>query len=327
METLSGFLAAIAALASALFGAGEVYARPVTAPPLPAEETVVVFGGDMLFDRSIRAAAEREGGDFLFSCLGGALRDADIAVANLEGPITGNPSRSIGSAPGSADNFVFTFPPETAPLLARQGVSLVSLGNNHILNFGYDGLASTTAALREAGVGYFGDPLAHTVAHIRARPARLAFVGYNEFDPAGSARAASTTIAQIGAARGAGEVPVVFAHWGEEYEPRSLPRMRELAHRFVDAGAALVIGAHPHVVEEREEYAGAYIYYSLGNLIFDQYWNDEVRRGLLVRAVFDEDGVRAVSEREVRLERDRRTCLLGEEPHESPALRAGGSGL
>jgi poly-gamma-glutamate synthesis protein (capsule biosynthesis protein) len=72
----------------------------------------------------------------------------------------------------------------------------------------------------------------------------------------------------------------------------------------------MVIGSHPHVVEEHELYKGKYIYYSLGNFIFDQYWDDAERDGLLLRVVFDPSGVQSVREIPIELEHDRRTCLL-----------------
>ena len=81
---------------------------------------------------------------------------------------------------------------------------------------------------------------------------------------------------------------------------------------IVDAGAEIVIGSHPHVVEESELYRDKYIYYSLGNFIFDQYWNDDVRRGLLLKVWFTENGVARVQEIPIQLERDGRTCVVSE---------------
>ena len=73
---------------------------------------------------------------------------------------------------------------------------------------------------------------------------------------------------------------VVFSHWGVEYSPASTDSMKSLAHQFIDAGADLVVGSHPHVIEPMEIYNGKRIYYSLGNFIFDQYFNEDVRNGL-----------------------------------------------
>lgn len=275
--------------------------------PPPRPTLTVLFGGDMMFDRSIREAGERHGADHLLDCLDPLVAAADMAVANLEGPITSHGSLSVGSTVGSARNYTFTFPLATAPLLAEHGIRFVSLGNNHIMNFGADGVRSTLHALDAAGVFSFGDPLEERVARFEKKDIRISLVSYNQFAPQGSAHAASTTRAQITAERSAGRLPVVFAHWGDEYAPANDFQQR-LAHAFVDAGAVLIVGAHPHVVQESEEYAGAPIYYSLGNLVFDQYWQESVQRGLTILVTFNEAGVVSLAEMPVYLERTRTTC-------------------
>ncbi len=276
------------------------------APFAPAQARILV-GGDMMFDRSIRTTTDEKGGDYIFSCIDPILSDADLVVANLEGPITPQPSKSVGSSVGGEGNFTFTFPVETAVLLYRHGVRMVNLGNNHILNFDFDGLRSTEGELTKAGVQYFGDPVSQAVATTSINRIDLAFINYNEFGLGSSAARASTTLAQIRAARSAGELPVVYTHWGIEYQPADRDQI-DLAHKFVDAGASIVIGSHPHIVQEHEVYKGKNIYYSLGNFIFDQYWNDAVRTGLLLDITFDKSGVKGVKEVSVELERDRTTC-------------------
>ncbi|RJQ35147.1 CapA family protein [Candidatus Parcubacteria bacterium] len=271
-------------------------------------EATVLFAGDMMFDRSVRTAGERNGEDFLLSCVSGALADADLTVANLEGPITDNPSRSVGSAIGSPDNFIFTFPRSTAPLLKKHHIDLVSLGNNHILNFGYSGVRTTQEALQDAGVGYFGDPIGDTVTLRTVNGILFAFIAYNEFAPGGWRAAASSTALQIREAKFAGFVPIVFPHWGVEYEPLASEYQRTLAHQFVDAGAVAVIGAHPHVVQDHETYNGAPIYYSLGNFVFDQYFTEAVRNGIFVKITFNTTGATKVEEIPIVLNRDRTVC-------------------
>lgn len=298
-------------LASAIAGIFGLFGQHITYASrlieLPQPEVRVLFGGDMMFDRSVRQAMEKEGGDYIFSCgLMSKMLGSDLVVANLEGPVTSSMSVSVGSKVGSPNNFTFTFPDFVPDLLYRHNVRVVSLGNNHILNFGYSGLEQTKAYLKNAGVGYFGEPRSESIYVYEQDGVRLAFVGFNEFDGRWSA---STTNAQVRAARESGALPVVFAHWGDEYSPAH-DRQKSLARSFIDAGAEIVIGAHPHVVQEHELYRGKHIYYSLGNLIFDQYWNDEVRRGMLVEVSFTKDGAAAFDETYTRLDRDRRTCVL-----------------
>ncbi|MEK7107061.1 MAG: CapA family protein [Patescibacteria group bacterium] len=316
------------------------YARPER-PKL----ATIIFGGDMLFDRSIRAAIDQKGEDFVFSCIDSILKDADLVVANLEGPITESASISASSAPGDENNFTFTFPPSTAALLQAHNIRMVNLGNNHILNFGNVGAKLTARFLKDASIGYFGQPeiisaealaqvgtaacpfeascegwakaggeLMRAVSTSIVHGVSLAFINYNEFAPAEHTNIlenvgmSSTTIFQIQNARASGYLPIVYTHWGVEYATTSSANSRELAHSFVDAGAEIVIGSHPHVVQEREEYKGKRIYYSLGNFIFDQYFSEDVRNGLLLSVTFDQNGVASVKEIPVRLESDRRTC-------------------
>lgn len=250
----------------------------------PGVPITVVFGGDMMFDRYIRTAMGRHGRGYPLAPIRDLIGAADCAIANLEGPITKSASISETSAFGSRENYVFTFPEESASALTESGFDAVSLGNNHILNFKEEGVRSTEEILAHAGVGYFGSPLlGEERSLIRdIRGIRVAFVNYNQFVFRGEERA----FEDLAAVRPKADVVVAYAHWGREYEP-ALPEMKELAHRFIDAGADAVIGSHPHIVQEKEGYAGKMIYYSLGNLVFDQYFREDTMRGLLVRMTID----------------------------------------
>lgn len=269
------------------------------------QEATILFVGDMSFDRYLRQKAEQFGSEHLFSCIDPLLGEADVVVGNLEGPITDHASVSAGSVVGSPANFRFTFPPETAPLLHAHGIRIVNLGNNHIRDFGTDGIASTRAYLGAAGVASFGG-IAGDEPPYRTELAGVpvSFVSYNQFG-GGPAEAVAGTIA---AERAAGRTVIVYTHWGEEYMPPT-PRVRETARLFAESGASLVVGSHPHVIQERETISTTPVYYSLGNFIFDQYWNEEVSTGLVLRVTVSADGI-TVEEERVRMGRDGRTCLV-----------------
>ena len=269
-------------------------------------QATILFGGDMMFDRTVRAVINEKGGDFLFSCIDDTLRGNDLVVANLEGPITSNASKSLGSSVSGEGNYTFTFPTSTAELLKRHHIDLVNIGNNHIMNFSRAGLLETKKWLEKASVGYFGDPDSlegDKVARIDINGIPFSFVNWSDW----TSDKTDHTVAQVRTEAGAGRAVVVYNHWGEEYQPATNKEKR-LAHDFIDAGAAIVIGSHPHIVQEHELYKGKYIYYSLGNFIFDQYWNEEVRTGLLLQVVFNKTGVVSVKEIPIHLEQDRRTC-------------------
>lgn len=282
------------------------YVRPIAHSAAAASRATIIFGGDMMFDRSIRVAMEKHGDDYVFSCIRDLLQSADIVVANLEGPITSHPSKSVGTKVGGEGNFTFTFPTSTAPLLARHNIRLVSLGNNHIMNFSREGLEQTKRWLDDAGVAYFGDPDLPEEERVRRTTINgvsLSFVNWSDW----TSDKTDHTVTQVREETGAGNLVVVYAHWGEEYVPPTTA-MRQLARSFIDAGAAIVIGSHPHIVQERELYQGNYIYYSLGNMLFDQYWDESVRRGLLLRVGFTQKGVESLEEIPIDNQTDRRTC-------------------
>ena len=287
------------------------FSAPIVAenPPLSPEtrevsRATVLFAGDMMFDRFIRIKTEKRGGEFVFACLDDTLERADLVIANLEGPVTPFASISASSTVGTLANMTFTFPLTTADLLAQHNIRMVNLGNNHIRNFGTEGVRTTMSTLSDAGVGFFGSPLQSDAVYRHIEGVPVSFVSYNEF---GGGR--DVVLQQVVHARDGGFLPVVYTHWGDEYATTSAPRQRELAHAFVDAGAELVIGSHPHVIQEHEQYRGKYIYYSLGNFVFDQYWNDEVRTGLLLRITLTDRGVERVDEIHTELQPDGRTCL------------------
>jgi poly-gamma-glutamate synthesis protein (capsule biosynthesis protein) len=140
---------------------------------------------------------------------------------------------------------------------------------------------------------------------------KITFIAYNEF----GGKNAKSVAEKIKTEREAGQKVIIFAHWGEEYTtpPR---RVKEVAKLFAESGAFLIIGAHPHVIQEKEimeikeggKARKVAIYYSLGNFIFDQYWNKEVSTGLALEVKIKGDNFDII-EHHVSINRDGTTCL------------------
>lgn len=310
LATITGCmtLAACGALFLSSGREGDVLEAMMTRGPelIGAGEVRIFAAGDMLFDRHIRERAVERGGDFLFACMDPLLGEADFAVANLEGPITPNASQSVGSVPGAPDNYIFTFPTSTAGLLARHNFRAVSIGNNHIYNFGLAGLLSTQAALSEARVGAFGGVKGYEgVFETEERGIPLAFVAYNEFGGSPYGEVAKT----IAAERAKGRVVLVYAHWGDEYLDATA-RLRPIATAFATSGASAILGAHPHIVLGHERIGKTLVYYSLGNFIFDQYWNASVSSGLALILRVKKDGTVEADEHPTRILESGQTCPL-----------------
>ena len=262
--------------------APEANAAPqaVVDPDVDRSDVRILFGGDMMFDRYIRETGEKRGYDFIFAKMHDRLMTYDSVVANLEGPITTQPSVSIGSRSGEPKNYVFTFDPSVSETLRNNNIRTVNLGNNHILNFGESGLVETRQFLDRSNVDFFGDPEddAHRMIAEEIKGMKIAFVNYNQFVDGGDE---TQVLADIRSAKQTADIVVAYTHWGTEYVAPP-EKVKALAHAMIDAGADAIIGSHPHIVQESETYRGKKIYYSLGNFVFDQFFQDETRMGLAV---------------------------------------------
>jgi len=266
-----------------------------TSDVLNSEPVKLLFVGDMMFDRHIREVAEKKGYDYILEGVKDLLAREDLVVGNLEGPITDSQSVSINTKMDEKNNFRFTFDPTVAKALSENNIKLVNLGNNHILNREERGVEQTKKYLDEAGVQHFGDtgemeiesPRGDSISKVvNISGTKIGFVNYN-YSVEGSFERA---IEEIKKEKGQADFVILYTHWGTEYKVGDPgPSVRDLAHQFIDAGADLLIGTHPHVVEDSEVYNGKKIYYSLGNFIFDQYFQKETMEGLGVEVTINPD--------------------------------------
>ncbi len=247
--------------------------------PHKIDTVSIIIGGDVMFDRAIRRIGERYGYDSLFTDITSLFKNTDIAMINLEGPITNNVSKTLLENGRTSQELTFTFATTTANTLKDVGISVVSLANNHTANFGTEGFKETKKWLSNAGVKWFGDPWngSSTDLIIKKNNISVAFVGYHAFD-SGFDRVLSS----VKNLSSNGNFVIVMPHWGEEYSTSSSPKMRSQAKLLVDAGAGVIIGAHPHVILDREWIADVPVFYSIGNLLFDQYFSPEVMKGNMV---------------------------------------------
>jgi len=262
-----------------------------------------------MFDRHIRQFINTNSVEFPLEPLAETFGQYDAVIANLEGPVTSYPSRSVNTVPGSTNNFIFTFDPSIVPLL-KQHRFIVNLGNNHILNFGANGVAQTKQFLIDGQVEFFGNTNTETQSSERVLlknfgKLTLAFVNYNQFVD----RGLPTALADVVYARPLADLIIVMPHWGNEYQSTANVTVQNWAHQFIDAGSDLIIGGHPHVIQQSEEYSGKMIYYSLGNFVFDQYFEPAVQRGLLVSVEIKPDKTMIFTEIPIQLERTGQTTL------------------
>lgn len=268
-------------------------------------EVKIIFGGDLMFDRHIRSKAEEGDYNSIFDDLREYLLSADVVLANLEGPITEATSVSQGSKIGSPENYTFTFSPEIIDVLEESNIRLVNLGNNHILNFGDWGLNQTKEFLKYSSIKYFGI-LGREGHFYKKNGLNIYFINYNEFQ---NIISRDDILKEVSEANEAFDFVVVYTHWGDEYKEEPREDIREFAHKLVLVGADLIIGSHPHVIGEIEYFEDVPIYYSLGNFVFDQYWEESVRKGLLVEVSFKKKGLSVIKETKIENKLDGRVYL------------------
>lgn len=294
------------------FSGKELYYREVVPQPGIGEDVPVassslsiLFIGDMMFDRYIRKMSYKYGEDFLFSCISPLLLDHTVVVGNLEGPITTKPSTSMDSVIGSPENYSFTFPTSTAALLFRNNIRIVSIGNNHIDNQGITGIVQTKKFLTDANVSFFGGLAGdETIYRTVESGVPISFIAYNQF----GGEKEAVVQKSIKEEKASGRLVIVYAHWGEEYVGVT-QAVRATAQGFVDSGADFIVGTHPHVVQSHEVIGTTPAYYSLGNFIFDQYFDKDVMKGLALSVTISPDHKLSIKEHTLSLGKDGRTCL------------------
>jgi gamma-polyglutamate biosynthesis protein CapA len=264
---------------------------------IPSDTFEIAFVGDIMLDRFIRDNAEEKGYDYILEELTDVLRGYDVVIANLEGPVTTFDPVSTSDL-NDPNHYKFTFDEKSLNMLYDNNIRIVSIDNNHILNFGNEGLEQTKRFLEDDTISYFGDPndsASTLVADLDGR--KIGFVSFNQFVSPNP----EATVENILNLKQTADFVAVYAHWGDEYEKTPNEYQINLAHDWIDAGADIVIGSHPHVIQSKEIYNGKSIYYSLGNFIFDQYFSEDVRCGAMVSIQLGEDNTYKTKERFVYL--------------------------
>lgn len=242
------------------------------------EMLTIHFGGDTIFYGKVEERLKKEGYDYPYEFVKDLFQKDDLTVLNLETPVT-----TRGTA-AKDKTFVFKSPPKALPAMAKAGVDAVSLANNHSLDQGAEGLLDTIDHLKKNKVDSFGAGAnskdAYAPVYIERKGITVALCGFTRVIPeagwtagkkkAGVAAAYDPELAfeSVQTARKHADIVIVVVHWGKERAKVLEEHQTALAHSFIDYGADLVIGGHPHVLQGLEKYKGKWIAYSAGNFIF-----------------------------------------------------------
>lgn len=279
---------------------------PTLAPtPAPASVTIEAVG-DLMLGRSVGYRIESKGPSIVFDeAVASMLRSADITVGNLEMAISdlGYPQEK---------GYTFEAPPVLLSALTLGGFDMVSQANNHALDYGPEALLDTARNLRAAGIEFAGSgpnlESALAPAVLERNGLRIAFVslvdtpaegGYNRTsweasaDTAGVAWADVESVTRaVSEAKASADVVVAMLHFGIEYSATPTDDQRAMAHAAIEAGATLVVGSHPHVLQPVEEYKGGLVAYSLGNFVFDGF-DGSANESAILRVTLTAEGIDA----------------------------------
>ncbi len=262
--------------------------------------------GDVMLGRGVADVAQKHGRAYPFAATH-ALLDGDLTLGNLESPLT---DRTEPLRPGP-----YQLPASTAfaPELQAAGFDALSLANNHALDVGPQGLQDAANALHGAGIAPLGvgpnDKAARTPTVIQASGQRVALLAFNAVaDPEdqpnessnwGRAWLDDAALQTVQQARHAADTVIVMVHWGAEYAAAPTAVQHEWARKLVGAGADVIIGAHPHVLQPVEQVESdgrsGVVAYSLGNFIFDQSFSQDTSTSTVLRVLLDEHGVALVA--------------------------------
>lgn len=243
--------------------------------------------GDIMLGRDVRNKMDKLNNHFYpFEKISGDnnsfFKGMDLVFGNLEGPIYKDGYKSDVS-------LTFGFPEYVTPVLRDIGFDVLSLANNHTTNQRQEGLDSTYKQLENVGIGACGHPNEEKTDTVVYRQLGATLVGFVCFDDISGAINDANAIEVVKNTNKEADFTVVSMHAGVEYKHTPNKRQISLAHSFVDAGADLIIGHHPHVVQPFEVYNGVPILYSLGNFVFDQDWSFDTKEELAYGIVVSED--------------------------------------
>ncbi|KKQ25374.1 MAG: SH3 type 3 domain protein [Microgenomates group bacterium GW2011_GWC1_37_12b] len=271
----------------------------------------LLLGGDVMLGRTVQNVI-KTGNDntYPFFQIADFLKSYDLVFVNLENPIVKN-------CPSTSSGFKFCSNPESLESLKYGGIDIVNIANNHTGNYGKTGFVDTKNYLSDGGISYVGDG---NLVIKQLNDEKLGFLGFdftvNKPSPA-DYELVKKSDSEV-------DFLVVAIHWGSEYKKDPNEYQRQWAKEFIENGADIIAGSHPHWVQgvdcvnkDKWEYfdrelmdaklasnpCEKIVFYSLGNLVFDQMWSEETKKGLLVELSLGEDGMSEIKTHKIYIEK------------------------
>jgi poly-gamma-glutamate synthesis protein (capsule biosynthesis protein) len=265
------------------------------------DKPTLVFTGDILLTGYLLSQYDNSGiNGIVSSDISNEMTQADLTMVNEEFPFS---NRGVAM---EDKQFTFRIEPERINVFHDLGIDIVTLANNHVLDYGQDALTDTFSTLSNANIQYVGAgnnyDEAKQLREFTINDKKIGILAASKVIPdpswaAGNSSGVFSTydpsglIKEIKAADPICDVVVVYVHWGVEKNEYPEDYQRELAKAYIDAGADIVIGSHPHVLQGMEYYNGKPIIYSLGNFVFGK----QIPKTILLKAEIDEENNIALS--------------------------------
>lgn len=255
------------------------------------EPVTLLAVGDIMLGRSVNTKIQKQKDfTFPFQKINSYFKGSDIVLVNLESPYG-------EKCPQIDTGMVFCADQNSILGLKSMLVTHANLANNHIDNQGTKGIDFTKNNLLQNQITPVGLSTGSGVVVSQIKNTKVAFLGLNDVPPYPKEinnLSKELLLKQLNLATKSADIVIVSFHWGNEYKLKS-KRQKEYAHLAVDNGADLIIGHHPHWVQEIENYKGVPIFYSLGNFVFDQMWSQKTREGAVAKIVFENNKVSTYS--------------------------------
>ena len=260
-----------------------------------SDEITISIVGDILLSRNVKKVLNEYGKQYPYEKIKGEVLKDDITIANLECALTDNSNHAL-----KKNRIVLGADRDNATYLKRGGIDVVSLANNHTMDYLPEGLQDTVQSLNDAKVGYVGvknNSTAQIEPYIvEKKGIKVGVLGYNTFPPEGlfysddDIRVLYARIGyledmkiQISDAKKKCDFLIVYFHFGSEYYTKVSEEQKQYARTAVDSGADFVVGSHPHLLQGMEIYNDVPIYYSLGSCIFDDLSYPETNDSIILQ--------------------------------------------
>jgi poly-gamma-glutamate synthesis protein (capsule biosynthesis protein) len=279
------------------------------------QKTISVFlVGDVMLNRGVEYVIKTRGnGDFRFPFLKIAddLKGAKLLFGNLEGPISDKGTK-VGSI------YSFRAEPKAIEGLSFAGFNVISLANNHAFDYGREALEDCLVKLSKAGIDYVGAGFNQNEAYSpiikEVKGVKIAFLAYTNLGPgtwkATEGNSGIVWISEkeiekikkdIESAKSQADILIVSLHSGEEYLMEPTQFQIDFSKMAIDAGADIVVGHHPHVIQRNEKYKDGWIFYSLGNFIFDQDFSQETMKGEIIEVLIERGKIKEVKPKLIKM--------------------------